>query len=328
METKDMVSIIVPVYQVEDCLPQCIESILTQTYQNIELILVDDGSPDNCGAICDSYAEKDDRIRVIHKENNGVSAARNAALEIAAGEFLAFVDGDDEIEPTMIEVLYQNLIKYQCDISVCGIWFVFPDGTKKRACAEDMVEVYDRQAAMENILLGKYYAGHLCNKMFRRTVFANQKLDPAIKVYEDSLVVAEVILQSERLVFDSTPLYRYLLRDDSAYRKAFSPSQYTAFFAFDKIKTLLLENNLPLLDCLKARELFYSVELLCKLAGEKGEEAREYRKKIRKRMGDAFSFSAINRLGSLAQKCFVLGGSCSPALMNAVNKVRKTVFKG
>ena len=99
MERKTLISVIVPVYKVEQYLPQCVESILNQTYRNLELILVDDGSPDGCGKICDAYAEKDSRVRVIHKKNGGLSDARNAGLNAASGDYLSFIDGDDWIEP-------------------------------------------------------------------------------------------------------------------------------------------------------------------------------------------------------------------------------------
>ena len=121
---NELISVIVAIYRVEQWLPRCIDSILAQTHRNIELILVDDGSPDNCGKLCDDYAKKDARIRVIHKENGGQSTARNAALDIAQGDFIGFIDGDDWIAPTMYEVLLSHLKAFSVDIVQCGcnIW--------------------------------------------------------------------------------------------------------------------------------------------------------------------------------------------------------------
>jgi len=117
-----MISVIVPVYKVEQYLRQCIESILNQTYQDLEILLIDDGSPDRCGIICEEYAKKDPRIKVFHTENHGLSAARNVGLQIAKGEYIGFVDSDDWIEPDMYEILLRRLEETDTDISVCEIW--------------------------------------------------------------------------------------------------------------------------------------------------------------------------------------------------------------
>ena len=120
--SKSLISVIVPVYKVENFLDRCVESIVGQTYENLEIILVDDGSPDNCPAMCDEWAEKDSRIRVIHKENGGLCSARNAGMDIAAGDYLGFVDSDDCIEPDMYQLLVENAVSTQADISRCGIF--------------------------------------------------------------------------------------------------------------------------------------------------------------------------------------------------------------
>ena len=116
-----LISIIVPVYQVDKYLERCVNSILSQTYKSIELILVDDGSPDRCGAICDEIAQKDNRVRVIHKQNGGLSSARNAALDIAQGEYITFIDGDDMIHPRMLEWMIQELESSGADIVSTGL---------------------------------------------------------------------------------------------------------------------------------------------------------------------------------------------------------------
>ena len=116
---KAEISVIVPIYKLEQYLEECVDSLIEQTYKNIEIILVDDGSPDNCGAICDRYAEQDDRIQVIHKKNGGLSDARNAGLDIASGEYVLFIDSDDNVSVDMVEELYGAIKKQNADISVC-----------------------------------------------------------------------------------------------------------------------------------------------------------------------------------------------------------------
>ena len=127
---EELISVIVPIYKVEHYLPKCIDSIIHQTYQNLEIILVDDGSPDNCPEICDEYAKRDKRIKVVHQENGGLSAARNSGVEMANGEFLCFVDSDDYIHPKMYEILYKNLKKFKADISICDYNVVFENQNK------------------------------------------------------------------------------------------------------------------------------------------------------------------------------------------------------
>ena len=117
----DLVSVIVPIYKVEKYLGKCVDSIINQTYKNLEIILVDDGSPDNSGKICDEYAKKDNRIKVIHKENGGLSSARNAGLDVATGEFIAFVDSDDRIHLDFVEKLYRAIKEENADIASCYV---------------------------------------------------------------------------------------------------------------------------------------------------------------------------------------------------------------
>ena len=134
------ISIIVPVYQVEKYIRQCIESILAQTFTDFELILVDDGSKDNSGKICDEYAEKDKRIRVIHKENDGLSDARNKGLDNASGNYFMFVDGDDYISPNMAECLYKKISEAKADIAACNYRYIFEDGCPRGffvVCGDD-----------------------------------------------------------------------------------------------------------------------------------------------------------------------------------------------
>ena len=128
-----LVSIIVPIYKVEPYLDQCVQSIVDQTYANLEIILVDDGSPDNCPAMCDAWAEKDSRIRVIHKANGGVSSARNAGLDMATGSYIAFVDADDWLEPAAVEILLEQAVSTGADIVVGNYYFDYVDGRSAQA---------------------------------------------------------------------------------------------------------------------------------------------------------------------------------------------------
>ena len=146
------ISVIVPVYKVEAYLDKCVRSIMDQTYRNLEIILVDDGSPDDCPAMCDAWAEKDSRIRVIHKENGGLSDARNAGMAVATGEYIGFIDSDDYIAPDMYRLLLERMTADGSDIAACGVEMVFEDGTPPRMLTPTGSHVLDNGQAMEAII--------------------------------------------------------------------------------------------------------------------------------------------------------------------------------
>lgn len=156
------ISIIVPVYNVEKYLEKCVRSILAQTFTDFELILVDDGSPDSSGAMCDQFAKQDERVKVIHKENGGLSDARNAGIEIATGEYLGFIDSDDYIADDMYELLYTNIVKEDADLSICGIYDVYEG--KEPVEKQQQYIVLDKVAAMKMILEAKVVSVHAVNK--------------------------------------------------------------------------------------------------------------------------------------------------------------------
>lgn len=212
------VSVIVPVYRCEEYLSACIESILGQTYQDLEVILVDDGSPDGAGAICDAYAAKDSRISVIHQENAGVSAARNAGIDAATGDAIAFVDSDDTVEPDMYEVLVKLALEHGADIAHCGYRKVHFDGSTKEVLGTEILLVQDAWEASECLLAGKYFTGSPWTKLYRREMFEGIRFDPALKINEDIWLNVQIYCKAHKLVFWDVPKYCYYERAQSATR--------------------------------------------------------------------------------------------------------------
>ena len=184
-----LVSVIVPIYNVEKYLDKCVESIVNQTYKNLEIILVDDGSPDSCPQICDKWAEKDNRIKVIHKENGGVSSARNAGLDIAKGDFICFIDSDDTALPNMIEMLIKSFEKYNCDLSVCNIQMVDENG--------NVVEFSD------------YESGVFYDKLVASYLQMNFARGPWNKLYLKNIIKENNILFDENLTFGEDDIFNY-----------------------------------------------------------------------------------------------------------------------
>lgn len=186
MNSQPKISVIVPVYKTEGLLDRCVESIVGQTYKNLEIILVDDGSPDNCPAMCDEWAEKDSRIRVIHKENGGVSSARNAALDIATGDYIGFVDSDDWIEPEMYSSLIQKISESGKNIALCSYYAVEISGERYECrCVVDK-EVLDKDDYFCFIVLGGD-GGYIWNRLYDADILKEVRFDEDIWYSEDLL---------------------------------------------------------------------------------------------------------------------------------------------
>ena len=212
-QEKALISIIIPVYKVEKYLEKCIQSVINQTYENLQIILVDDGSPDNCGKICDEYAKKDHRIEVIHKSNGGLSDARNKGLEIAKGEYIGFVDSDDYIESDMYEVLYNLLKQYNVDVSICNFYTV-SQGKIAIKNADNGIKEYNRIEILKEILLDNDIQSYAWNKLYKRELFGEIKY-PVGKKYEDIGTTFYLLEKCNKVVVTGKPEYYYINRQDS-----------------------------------------------------------------------------------------------------------------
>ena len=210
-----MVSVIVPVYNVERYLRKCIESILNQTYQDLEVILVDDGSKDCSGNICDEYAAKDARIRVIHKENGGLSDARNCGIDVAKGEYLLFVDSDDFIHSQMLEVLYDAMQDIGADISVCNFLNV-PEGQdlQQETITDPSRHIYREQEKLAQLYVNNLVTVVAWNKLYSRRLFQTLRY-PKGRLHEDEFVIHRLLFEARSVVYVDVVLYYYVQRQNS-----------------------------------------------------------------------------------------------------------------
>ncbi|MGE7663626.1 glycosyltransferase [Peribacillus sp. NPDC097197] len=216
-ELTPKISIIVPVYKVEAYLHKCVDSILAQTFKEFELILIDDGSPDRCAEICDQYASKDHRVKVIHKDNGGLASARNSGLDLAIGEYIGFVDSDDWIEPDMFEMLFNICVENNCDIANCSSEIHYKDKTVKNG--GHPLTIHTRAEAMRVMLEGKLYDEVVWTKLFKRTLIKDIRFTTGI-VYEDTAFTYKVLHQCERVGCVGKAKYHYIKRDNSTMDKA------------------------------------------------------------------------------------------------------------
>ena len=224
---NELVSVIVPVYKVEPYLDRCVASILAQTYPNLEVILVDDGSPDNCPALCDAWAQRDARIRVIHKKNGGLSDARNVGLDAASGAYISFVDSDDYIDRRMIETLYQDLAAFDADVACCNYDFCDEQSQiiKEHAAAVTATAVYDSAAALDRMLLEEYYKCYAWNKLYKRELFQQIRY-PEGRLFQDIPTPYLIFRHVNRVSLNPASLYHYRIRAGSITAGKFQQKTY------------------------------------------------------------------------------------------------------
>lgn len=213
---NELISVIVPIYNVDKYLKRCLDSIINQTYKNLEIILIDDGSTDKSGQICDNYKRKDNRIVVIHKENGGLSSARNKGLDIAKGDLISFIDSDDYLELNMFEELINDMNKNDSDISICNYYYVKNDNKKimKSLFNKDDFCIFGKEKYY--YLLNEYSLVFMYawNKLYKKNIFDNIRF-PKGKIYEYTNIICDILDQANKVSYTSKPLYNYVYRNTS-----------------------------------------------------------------------------------------------------------------
>jgi glycosyltransferase involved in cell wall biosynthesis len=247
-------SVIVPIYKIEKYLKRCIDSVLSQTCKDFELILVDDGSPDNCGKICDEYAEKDNRIHVIHKENGGLSSARNAGIDWAFAnsnsEWITFIDSDDWVYPKYLETLYNAIIETGCSLSVCSF---------ARTEGED-IDVDETVLSPSVYETESFFCEHNVNaiiavcKLYKKEAFQIVRY-PVGKLHEDEFTTYKILFEYENVAFVNQPLYAYYVNNESIMKSQWTPRRMDSIDAISEQVTFFSKKNY-------SRALDFSVKYL------------------------------------------------------------------
>ena len=236
-----MISIIVPVYNVESYLDECIQSIVSQSYNNWECILINDGSTDKSGEICDTWANKDHRIHVIHQSNQGVSTARNTGIQYAKGEFITFIDSDDWIEPNMYEAMYSVATQQDADIVICG----YADEYVKRAEVynnDNKTVIYTQDEAIERLIYDNEIRSYLWDKLFRREILGDEM--PKGRIFEDYAIMPRWFANAKKIVSLHVPLYHYRQRRGSTIYSDPAKNRYMFFLAEQMRCSFMLENKI------------------------------------------------------------------------------------
>ncbi len=278
MKNLPLISVIVPVYRVEAYLDRCLRSITEQTYRNLEILLVDDGSPDRSGAICDAWAAKDSRIKVVHKENAGAGAARNTALDIASGEIISMIDSDDYIEKHMYEHLY-SLMREDVDIAECDIVLTESDDVSLDDGSKAETRAYDAEDAMRLHLRDEIFCQTPPNKLYRRRTIGDIRF-PEGNLIDDEFFTYKVIGNARRLARSSARMYAYRQQPGSAMHKAFSRKRLQGLEAKQQ-RLAYLQERMPSLVYEARFDLFFTSlfmmqECLRSLSGEELQAAKAY----------------------------------------------------
>lgn len=244
-ETKalPLISIIVPVYNVKDYVEKCLDSICGQSYTNLEIIVMDDGSTDGSGELCDAYALKDQRVKVIHRDNRGVSTVRNEGLDIAQGEYIGFVDGDDWVDGDMYEFLYELLIVNEADISVCSHYIERPNRRKIKYVSDEVLNLTPRDA-IRLLVKDDIVRNYLWDKLFKRELFDGLRF-PQNTCFEDMAVMYRVFYRARKVVMKGQPKYHYMMRTDSLIGSKYDPKkEYQMFLAVYEQNRFILEKGI------------------------------------------------------------------------------------
>ena len=266
-----LVSIIVPVYGTEQYLPSCIDSLCSQTYSNIEIILVDDQSPDRCSEICDSYSKKDDRILVIHQKNKGVSGARNTGLDHAVGEYIMFVDSDDKLLSDAVKVLIEDALIYDADI-VSATSILFNDGHSLCVSDDGKVTIHNDEEPLLLSLNGERSTESVWAKLFKSSFINNIRFKEGKNINEDGFFIFQCCLNKPVYVQHNVPIYIYNVRVNSASRQVFS-EEFLSMLYFCNEKEELIKDKYPhLINELKnmqVRTHLQFLDILCSVNGKK-----------------------------------------------------------
>ena len=275
------ISIIVPIYNSENDLDQCIESIVNQTYKNLEIILINDGSKDDSINICRKWESKDNRIVLIDKQNEGVAKARNDGLKIAAGDFIGFVDHDDFIEPEMYETMLKDMQEHNADIVMCSSTGIYEDGTSTKAYPDyKSFEIEKNDLIKRMLQYEKIFCSSVWSKLYKREIVGNLKFDTEIILGDDYYFNGIAYTNIDKLYYDDRSLYNYRIREGSISRRKVDKHFFDKYLVVEKLSDYYEKNNIGKREDFDSIRFSISYEILYGLYVYKGD--KETKKKWKK----------------------------------------------
>lgn len=301
-----LISVIVPIYNVEKYLARCVDSIVNQTYKNLEIILVDDGSPDSCPQMCDDYAKKDSRIKVVHKKNGGLSDARNAGMAVATGEYISFIDSDDYVSDDFFECLLDVINKENSDIAECSVVKFYEDNRFDEFSDDLSVKTYDTQDAMSALIAENPFHQHVWNKLYKTELVKD--IPYAVgKLNEDEFWTYQVFGRANKVSKLNKTMYYYFQRNSSIMGVGYNIRRLDALEAKAN-RQKYIENNFPDLSTQAKIDLYgsciFAYQSVMKfMSGADKKNALELIRKYRKMYN--LSFDEINTIKDSSKKYFM-----------------------
>lgn len=301
-----LISVIVPIYNVEKYLARCVDSIVNQTYKNLEIILVDDGSPDSCPQMCDDYAKKDSRIKVVHKKNGGLSDARNAGMAVATGEYISFIDSDDYVSDDFFECLLDVINKENSDIAECSVVKFYEDNRFDEFSDDLSVKTYDTQDAMSALIAENPFHQHVWNKLYKTELVKD--IPYAVgKLNEDEFWTYQVFGRANKVSKLNKTMYYYFQRNSSIMGVGYNIRRLDALEGKAN-RQKYIENNFPELSTQAKIDLYGSCmfayqSVLKFMSGADKKNALELIRKYRKMYN--LSFDEINTIKDSSKKYFM-----------------------
>lgn len=316
-QIEPLVSVIVPVYNVECYIAECLDSICRQSYHNIEILVVDDGSTDNSGNICDLYKSNDKRIQVYHKENGGLSSARNLGLEYARGDYISFVDSDDSIRIDMIESLYVFMLENCCEIVECA----FAKNSDKN---NGKYKLIDKHEALKEYISSQYFYPNVsvCNKLYKAHIIKKLRF-PEGKIHEDYLFQTMAFNNVNRYGFVNEEMYNYRIREESITHRVFDNKDFDKIDIYKKRTEFLLECGYTyLVEISKDEELIVLFSLYWKSCINKIPEKNLLKQELRQRRKEFFE-SKITMKRKLVYSLFYINPHIYVSVRTLIDKAEK-----
>lgn len=317
-----LISVIIPAYNIEKYIGRCLDSLLKQTYKNLEIIVVDDGSTDDTAKIIDEYTYSYDNIKVIHKANSGVSATRNTGIDIAKGDYIGFVDGDDTVDDDMFEILIRNAINYDADISHCGYRMVFPSRTDYYYNTGDIVIQYNHEGLKDLLKADRVEPG-LCNKIYKSSLFEDIRLNEKIRYNEDLLANFYLFKKAKKSVFYDKCLYNYMIRKGSAATKQISKNKIIdPILVLEEIKNSL-EKGTDLYEIAYKRYLGSLIGVCRNKGCRSNKEYLHYTKEAKEKLKEEYLNNKDLITGKM--KYMIYGVVYLPLIFNFIDNIHGTV---
>lgn len=312
---SDLISVIVPIYKVEEYLARCVESLINQTYKNLEIILVDDGSPDSCPEICDEYANKDNRIKVVHKKNGGLSDARNAGMQMATGEYISFIDSDDYVSLDFIEVLYSTMISQDSDIVECSVVKFYEDGRFDEYSDDLKITNFDTVNGLSALISENPFHQHVWNKLYKSKYVIDVPYAVG-KLNEDEFWTYQIFGQAKKVTKINKTMYYYFQRQNSIMGNQFNLKRLDAVEGIAN-RQKYIDEKFPELSKQSKINLFGSCMFACQSSMKfLSHKDKKIAMKILKDYAKSYKLTKdeLNMLSgkikfwfSFANKCFFLG---------------------